>query len=274
MIAPGLYIVATPIGNLGDLSPRARDVLASVDLVAAEDTRHSGRLLAHFGIATPQVSLHEHNERERAAELLVRLGRGESIALISDAGTPLISDPGMPLVRAARAAGVPVFAIPGACALVAALSVSGIATDRFVFEGFLPPKAAARKARLKELAYEPRTLVFYESPHRITATLADMAAALGADREACIARELTKLHESVHTGSLSDLQARAEAETRGEWVIVVSGEKALHAPQAIELDHALAVLTPELPLKQAVALAAKLTGVPRNEVYALALARK
>lgn len=273
-IEPGLYIVATPIGNLGDLSPRARDVLVGVDLIAAEDTRHSGRLLAHFGIATPQISFHEHNERERSPELLARLARGESIAVISDAGTPLISDPGLPLVRDARAAGVPVRAVPGACAFVAALSVSGIATDRFAFEGFLPPREAARRKRLDELAHEPRTLIFYESPHRVVAALEDMASAFGAERPACIARELTKLHETVHTGSLAELGAQAAAETRGEWVIVVSGETAPSAPQGADLKRVLGVLAAELPVKQAVALTAKLTGAPRNEVYALALRLK
>ncbi|HET7306713.1 MAG TPA: 16S rRNA (cytidine(1402)-2'-O)-methyltransferase [Gammaproteobacteria bacterium] len=273
-VEPGLYIVATPIGNLGDLSPRARDVLAGVNLIAAEDTRHSGKLLAHFGIATPQISFHEHNERERSPELLARLERGESIAVISDAGTPLISDPGLPLVRDARAAGIPVHAVPGPSAVVAALSVSGIPTDRFAFEGFLPQRQAARRKRLDELACEPRTLIFYESPHRIVAALQDMAAAFGAERQACIARELTKLYETVRTGALAALVPAAEAEARGEWVVVVAGDPTPPVPQAADLDRMLTVLMAELPLKQAVSLTAKLTGASRNEVYALALARK
>ncbi|HET8552199.1 MAG TPA: 16S rRNA (cytidine(1402)-2'-O)-methyltransferase [Gammaproteobacteria bacterium] len=273
-IEPGLYIVATPIGNLGDLSPRARDVLAEVDVIAAEDTRHSGKLLAHFGIPTPQVSFHEHNERERSPELLARLERGDSVAVISDAGTPLISDPGLPLVRAARAAGVPVRAVPGPSAFVAALSVSGIPTDRFTFEGFLPPRQAARRKRLDELAHEPRTLIFYESPHRIAATLQDMATAFGGERHACIARELTKLYETVRTGPLATLVSEAEMEARGEWVVVIAGDPTPSGPQVADLDRMLAVLMAELPLKQAVSLTAKLTGAPRNEVYAQALARK
>lgn len=273
-IEPGLYVVATPIGNLGDLSPRARQVLASVDVIAAEDTRHSGRLLGHFGIATPRLSLHEHNERERSGELVARLRDGASVALISDAGTPLVSDPGLPLVRAAREAGIAVFAVPGPCAAIAALSVSGIPTDRFAFEGFLPARAGARRNRLAELATEPRTLLFYEAPHRIAATLADMIAAFGPGRIGCIARELTKVHESVHAGLLAALKATAETETRGEWVIVVAGSPAPPAPGNGEIERVLAVLAAELPLKQAAKLAARITGTSKNEVYALAVARK
>lgn len=273
-IDAGLYVVATPIGNLGDLSPRAREILAGVDAIAAEDTRVSGRLLVHFGIGTPRISLHEHNERERGRELLARLECGESVALISDAGTPLISDPGLPLVRAARAGGIPVYAVPGPCAFVAALSVSGLATDRFVFEGFMPARTAARRKRLAELTDEPRTLVFYEAPHRIVATLADMAAAFGGDREACIARELTKLHETVHCGPLDELRAKAAAETRGEWVVVVARAPELPAAAPADVDRTLDVLMEKLPLKQAVALAAKMSGVARNKVYARALERK
>ncbi|HET7371562.1 MAG TPA: 16S rRNA (cytidine(1402)-2'-O)-methyltransferase [Gammaproteobacteria bacterium] len=270
-IEAGLYIVATPIGNLGDFSPRARELLAAVDLIAAEDTRHSGKLLAHFGIATPRVSLHEHNERERSAELVERLKRGESVAVISDAGTPLISDPGLPLVREARAAGVPVYTVPGPCAFVAALSVSGLATDRFTFEGFLPSRPAARRQRLADLADEERPLIFYESPHRIVSTLTDMIAAFGSDREGCIARELTKLYETVLTGPLETLRSRAETESRGEWVIIVAGSE---PRPAADIEWTLDVLSAELPLKQAAKLTAKLTGAPRNEVYQLALAKK
>jgi 16S rRNA (cytidine1402-2'-O)-methyltransferase len=270
-IEAGLYIVATPIGNLGDFSPRAREVLAAVDLIAAEDTRHSGRLLAHFGIATPQISLHEHNEHERSGELVERLRRGASVAVISDAGTPLISDPGLPLVREARVAGVPVYTEPGPCAFVAALSVSGLATDRFAFEGFLPSRPAARRQRLADLADEERPLIFYESPHRIIATLTDMIAAFGPDREGCIARELTKLYETVLTGPLEMLRSRAETESRGEWVIIVSGSE----PRPVaDVERTLEVLSAELPLKQAAALTARLTGAPRNKIYAMGLAKK
>ncbi len=273
-IQPGLYVVATPIGNLADLSPRAREVLAAVDLIASEDTRHSGRLLAHFGIQAPQVSLHEHNERERANALVGRLLKDQSVALISDAGTPSISDPGLPLVRAARAANVPVFAVPGPCALVAALSVSGIATDRFVFEGFLPARSKARRHRLRRLADETRTLIFYESPHRIDATLAGMIDTFGAQRAAATARELTKRHETIHAGTLSEMRERAAAETRGEWVIVVAGAATPPASSDDDVERVVGILAAELPLKQAVSLAVKLTGAPRNRVYALALARR
>ncbi|HET7673993.1 MAG TPA: 16S rRNA (cytidine(1402)-2'-O)-methyltransferase [Gammaproteobacteria bacterium] len=269
----GLYVVATPIGNLGDFSVRAQEVLRGVELIAAEDTRVSGRLLAHFGIRTPLIALHEHNERERSEDLLARLREGAAIALISDAGTPLISDPGLPLVRAARAAGIAVYAVPGPCAFVAALSVSGLPTDRFVFEGFLPSRAAARRRRLTELAAEPRTLIFYEAPHRIVDTLTDMADVFGATREAAISRELTKLHETVHAGPLGDLIAPAQAETRGEWVVVVAG-RAQPPSASADIERTLEILAAELPLKQAAALTAKLTGAAKNDVYALGLRKK
>ncbi|HHO68310.1 MAG TPA: 16S rRNA (cytidine(1402)-2'-O)-methyltransferase, partial [Gammaproteobacteria bacterium] len=192
-----LFVVATPIGNLGDMTPRGVEVLQQADLIAAEDTRHSRRLAEHFGIATPMLALHEHNERSVAARLVERLRQGESIALISDAGTPLISDPGYQLVRAAREAGVPVVPVPGASALVAALSVAGLPTDRFVFEGFLPPRQAARRKRLEALKDEPRTLVFYESSHRIVDSLNDLKDVFGPGRQALLARELTKAFETT-----------------------------------------------------------------------------
>jgi len=268
-----LYVVATPIGNLEDLSPRARQVLSEVDLVAAEDTRHSGSLLVHFGIHTPLISLHEHNEGERAAELLEKLRGGARIALVSDAGTPLISDPGFDLVRAARKAGICVTPIPGACALVAALSVSGLPTDRFVFEGFLPAKSAARRERLAELAAETRTLVFYESVHRLLESLQDIAAAFGADRPAVLARELTKLHEGVREAPLSDLAewaGRDPVAGKGEVVLVVAG--ATNAPvSGAEMERILKVLLTELPVKQAAALAAEITGLNKNPLYQRAL---
>ena len=268
-----LYVVATPIGNLEDLSPRARQVLTEADLVAAEDTRHSGALLAHFGIRTPLLSLHEYNESERAVELLEKLRGGARIALVSDAGTPLISDPGFDLVRAARKAGISVTPIPGACALVAALSVSGLPTDRFVFEGFLPAKSAARRERLTELAGETRTLVFYESVHRLAESLQDMAQAFGAERSAVLARELTKLHEGVREAPLSALAEWAVGDPhagKGEVVLVVAG--AADAPgSGAETDRVLKTLLKELPVKQAAAIAAEITGLNKNPLYQRAL---
>lgn len=268
-----LYVVATPIGNLEDLSPRARQVLSEADLVAAEDTRHSGTLLAHFGIRTPLLSLHEHNESERAAELLEKLRGGARVALVSDAGTPLISDPGFDLVRAARKAGITVTPVPGACALVAALSVSGLPTDRFVFEGFLPAKSVARRERLAELAAETRTLVFYESVHRLEESLKDMAAAFGAERPAVLARELTKLHEGVREASLSTLAGWAAGDPnagKGEVVLVVAGAAGTPATGA-ETDRVLKTLLRELPVKQAAAIAAEITGLNKNPLYQRAL---
>ena len=203
-----LYVVATPIGNVGDLSPRARETLAGVDLIAAEDTRHTGQLLRRIGIDRPLQSLHEHNEHERVAGIVQRLRDGARIALVTDAGTPLVSDPGFLLVRAARAHGIAVVPVPGPCAAIAALSVAGIATDRFVFEGFLPARRSERRERLAALATEARTLVFYEAPHRVHALLADLADCFGADREAAIARELTKAHETHYSGTLGELVSR------------------------------------------------------------------
>jgi 16S rRNA (cytidine1402-2'-O)-methyltransferase len=268
-----LYLVATPIGNMGDISARAREILAAAHVVAAEDTRHSGRLLRELGLERPLVSLHEHNERARATELLARLRVGENVALVSDAGTPLLSDPGYPLVRAAVEAGVTVVPVPGACAAIAALSASGIPVERFCFEGFLPARAAARRQRLAELATEPRTLVLYEAPHRLAASLADLAAALGAERRACIARELTKLHETFYRGALGELAARAQSDPdlrRGEIVMVVEGAEE-RAAEAGQLDATLAVLLRHLPPSAAAAAAAELAGARRNEAYTRAL---
>ncbi|MDA8389815.1 MAG: 16S rRNA (cytidine(1402)-2'-O)-methyltransferase [Gammaproteobacteria bacterium] len=268
-----LYVVATPLGNLGDMSARAIDTLRAVALICAEDTRHSHRLCAQFGIDTPLVSLHDFNERERLDGLLARLVEGENLALISDAGTPLISDPGYRLVRAARQAGVAVYAIPGPSALTAALSVAGIPTDRFVFEGFLPAQAAARRAHLATLAGETRTLVFYESPHRLSVCLADMVDVFGADREAAVIREITKRFEEGRLETLGSLHDWAAQGVRGECVIVVGG-----APQGRGRDEeALRVLTlllRELPLRQAVSLASHITGVSRKGLYAQALSLK
>ncbi|HUO79781.1 MAG TPA: 16S rRNA (cytidine(1402)-2'-O)-methyltransferase [Steroidobacteraceae bacterium] len=281
MSAPGtLFVVATPIGNRADLTARARDTLAAADLVAAEDTRHTGQLLAQLGIRTPLLALHEHNEAARAEVLVARLLAGESVALVSDAGTPLISDPGFRLVAAAAAHGVAVVPVPGACAAVAALSVAGLPTDRFVFEGFLPARGAARRARLAALAAETRTLVFYEAPHRVVETLTDLAAAFGTARPAVLARELTKLHESVYRGALGTLLERAATEpnmARGEAVLVVAGAAPEAAPEAADLerlDRLLRGLLSGLPLSQAVDLAAEVSGERRNRLYERALALK
>jgi 16S rRNA (cytidine1402-2'-O)-methyltransferase len=274
-----LFVVATPIGNLGDLSPRAREVLSACALIAAEDTRHTGVLLKHFGIETPQVSLHDHNEAARAIELIARLREGQSVALVSDAGTPAISDPGFELVRAVAAAGIEIIAIPGPCAAIAALSIGALPTDRFCFEGFLPARGAARRLRLKSLAEEPRTLVIYESPHRVRETLEDCVTAFGEARAAVIVREATKLHETTYRGSLLDLwnTSKSDADVaRGEIVLLIGG-----APQASALgddsdskaglDKVLVALLAELPLKQAARLAAQITGARDNEAYKRAL---
>jgi 16S rRNA (cytidine1402-2'-O)-methyltransferase len=269
-----LYVVATPIGNLGDLTPRAREVLASVALIAAEDTRHTRQLLQTCGIGTALTSLHEHNEGHKSAELVARLARGDSIALVSDAGTPLVSDPGFDLVAAARREGIAVVAIPGACAAIAALSVAGLPTNRFAFEGFLPAKAAARGERLRLLAGEERTLIFYEAPHRLAEVLRDMAASLGAERRASISRELTKRFETTYSGTLAELSAAAERDSdmaRGEIVIVVSGAPTAGTALELNADALLRALLQELPPSQAAKVAAHLTGGKRSELYEAAL---
>lgn len=271
-----LYVVATPIGNLEDISARARRVLAEVALVAAEDTRHSGQMLVRLGIHARMVSLHEHNEAARVDEIVARLRGGDAVALVSDAGTPAISDPGFVLVRAVRAAGLRVSPVPGPCAAVAALSAAGLPTDRYAFEGFLPARAAARRSRLEALASEPRTLVFYESPRRLAATLADAAAAFGGERRACIARELTKVHEQLVDGDLrrlGELVAAGEIPALGEAVVVIEGASAMAADEAqAEAERVLRILLEEVSVKQAAALAAKLTGIGRNQLYQRALA--
>ncbi|WP_240126891.1 16S rRNA (cytidine(1402)-2'-O)-methyltransferase [Thermomonas alba] len=265
-----LYVVATPIGNLGDLTPRAQQVLREVAAICAEDTRRSGQLLAHFGIATPLLALHEHNEDAVAQRIVTRLLGGESLALISDAGTPLVSDPGFRLVRTARAAGVKVSPVPGASALIAALSVAGLPSDRFAFEGFLPAKAAARRERLKALAGEARTLIFYESAHRIVEALADMASVFGDERPAVLARELTKLFEKVLDGTLAGLLAQVTADPdqrRGEFVVLVQGAAEDGDAKVAEGLRLYARLKEHLPPSTAAKLAAELSGAPRKALY-------
>ena len=268
-----LQVVATPIGNLGDLSDRARAALAAADLIAAEDTRHTAALLKASGIAKPMVSLHEHNESRRVPALLERLALGDCVVLVSDAGTPLLSDPGYELVRSAAAAGYPVSTIPGPSAITAALTVAGLPTDRFCFEGFLPARARERRAALGGLAHESRTLVFFEAPHRIVAALADLAAVLGAERTAVVARELTKAHESIYRGTLGQLAARAASEqnfARGELTVVVQGAPAGAAGVDEQLlRRTVAVLSKELPPARVAAIAAQLTGATRAAAYAL-----
>ncbi len=273
---PGrLAVISTPIGNLGDLSPRARDELAAAELVAAEDTRRTGQLLTTLGLSRPLVSLHEHNENERIDELLQRLRAGARIALVSDAGTPLLSDPGFELVRRVAQEGLTVVAVPGPSAITAALSIAGLPTERFSFEGFLPARLAERRARLAELAGETRTLVFFEAPHRIAESLEDMSAAFGVERRAAVARELTKVFETVYRGTLGSLcaQSRGDANfSRGEITVVVAGaERAASNASAAQLDATLRVLLGELAPSKAAALAAKLTGAKRNDAYTRAL---
>ncbi len=269
-----LQVVATPIGNLQDLSARARQVLAAADLVAAEDTRHTLQLLAAHGIQARLVSVHEHNETQRVAEILQALAGGAHIALVSDAGTPLVSDPGLRLVQAVIAAGFDVRTVPGPCAAIAALSVAGLETERFAFEGFLPPKAAARRARLVTLRGDSRTLICYEAPHRLAESLEDMSATLGPARRAVVARELTKMFETVYRGTLEELaqQARAGGDMqRGEIVIVVEGAPPAQDVEEGELGRVLAILLAKLSVSQAADLATALTGASRNAAYRLAL---
>lgn len=265
-----LHVVATPIGNLGDLSARALETLRTVTAICAEDTRHTRQLLSHFGLERPLLALHQHNEDAQAAQLVARLLGGDSLALVSDAGTPLVSDPGYRLVRAARAAGVRVSPVPGACAAIAALSVAGLASDRFVFEGFLPAKASARRERLARLAGEPRTLIFYESSHRIEEALVDMGAAFGQERPAVLARELTKLFETVLDGSLGELLATVQADPnqrRGEFVLIVEGAADDAEARMIEGRRLYALLGEHLPPSTAAKLAAELSGAPRKALY-------
>ncbi len=266
-----LHVVATPIGNLGDLAPRAVDTLRAVAAICAEDTRHTRPLLQHFGIERPLLALHEHNEARQAQSLVARLVAGESLALVSDAGTPLVSDPGFRLVAAARAAGVPVSPVPGPCAAIAALSVAGLPSDRFVFEGFLPAKAGARRARIAELATETRTLILYESGHRIQEALDDLSAGLGDERRGVLARELTKRFETVLDGPLSALRDRVAADAdqrRGEFVIVLAGAGDDAAARLAAGQRLYRRLCEDLPPSRAAKLAAELSGAPRQALYA------
>jgi 16S rRNA (cytidine1402-2'-O)-methyltransferase len=271
-----LYVVATPIGNLDDMSVRALKVLREVALIAAEDTRHSLRLMQHFGIATPLAACHEHNERDEGSRFIARLLAGDDVALISDAGTPLISDPGYHLVRQARAAGIQVIPVPGACALIAALSAAGLPSDRFIFEGFLPAKSVGRKTRLELLKEEPRTVIFYEAPHRILECLQDMEEVFGADRPAVLGRELTKTFETLKGLPLGELRAFVEGDSnqqRGECVVLVAGWSEPEGEDVIgaEARRVLDLLLQEMPLKRAAALAAEITGVRKNLLYQVAL---
>jgi 16S rRNA (cytidine1402-2'-O)-methyltransferase len=271
-----LFVVATPIGNLDDLSPRARKVLEAADLIAAEDTRHTRPLLSHFGIKTPQIALHEHNEEALVSELIGKLLEGQNVALVSDAGTPLISDPGFRLLRAAHAHGVQVSPIPGPSAVLAALSVAGLPTDRFCFEGFLPAKQSARLTRLQKLAQETRTIVCFESVHRIADCLSDLLQTFGTERHAFIGRELTKMHEQCVSGTLEELKRMTDdgrISLKGEFVLVVEGQRATETTVVnIDINQLLEEITAVLPGSQAVDVVASITGRGRNEVYRQMLA--
>ena len=271
--APGLHLVATPIGNIEDITLRALAVLQGADVIACEDTRVTAKLLTRHGVATPMLAYHDHNAERVRPLLLERLRQGEAVALVSDAGTPLVSDPGFKLVRAAIAEGLPVTALPGPSAALAALVLSGLPSDRFLFAGFLPPKSAARRRELAELARVPATLVFFEGASRLAAALADMAAVLG-DRPAAVARELTKIYEEVRRGRLGELAAHYEAAgpPRGEIVITVAPPEEAPAQEGEALDAQLEAALGEMSLKDASAAVSAATGLPRREVYARALA--
>lgn len=268
-----LYVVATPIGNLQDFSPRAQSILQQVKLIAAEDTRHSRQLLSHFAIHTPLLALHEHNEQTASQKLLQHLYAGDDIALISDAGTPLISDPGARLVSAAHQQQIPVSPIPGASALIAALSAVGFAADQFSFLGFLPPKSHARQQFLQKHREAPHTLVFYEAPHRIQDCVADLCLVFGAEREAALVKELSKVFETVKRGTLGELQnwLNSKAEySKGEFVVLLAGVT-IERELDVQTEQVLRVLLAELPIKQASRLASQITGLPKNALYAQAL---
>ncbi|MGG2141943.1 16S rRNA (cytidine(1402)-2'-O)-methyltransferase [Symbiopectobacterium sp. RP] len=274
--ASTLYIVPTPIGNLGDITERALSVLRGVDVVAAEDTRHTGLLLQHFAISARLFALHDHNEQQKADHLLAKLQQGQSIALVSDAGTPLINDPGYHLVRRCREAGVRVLPLPGPCAAIMALSAAGIASDRFCYEGFLPAKTKARQDRLLQLSEETRTLIFYESTHRLIDSLADITTVLGEARYVVLARELTKTWESIQGAPVGELLAwvqEDENRRKGEMVLIVEGFQPDESALSAEALRTLALLRAELPLKKAASLAAEIHGVKKNALYRYALAQ-
>lgn len=268
-------MVATPIGNMGDMVPRAIEILQTVDLIAAEDTRRSSRLLKQFNIASRLISYHDHSDTAKVDQVLEVLSRGDNVALISDAGTPLISDPGYRLVRRALDLGYTVSPVPGSCAAMAALSVAGLPSDRFVFEGFLPSKATQRQKALEALVKESRTLIFYEAPHRIADTMTDLCAIFGGDRQAVLARELTKTYETILSGSLAELEARVKSDTnqqRGEIVLLIHGFAGVaESQEESEQTQVLKVLLDELPVRQAASLAARITGGSRNRLYQQAL---
>ena len=270
MRSNALYVVATPIGNLGDMVPRAVEILKSVDLIAAEDTRHSRRLLQHFGITTPLLAYHEHSGPAALERLAKLLDGGKSVALIADAGTPLIADPGYRLLRHAHRVGWRVVPVPGASALVAALSVAGLPTDRFRFEGFLPATRSARLRRLRQLETERSTMIFYEAPHRVWPCLEDMRECFGGERPALLARELTKIHETVIHSSLQDLLQRVATDPQqrlGEIVLVVAGGGPVEAEFGVEVQTLLTLLAAELPPRKAAAIASRVSGVGKRQLY-------
>ena len=273
-----LYIVATPIGNMGDITERAQQTLKDVDVIAVEDTRRSGQLLRHFEISTPMIAVHEHNERQICDSLLSRIEKGENIALISDAGTPLLSDPGYFLVNQARERGVSVVPIPGVSAVITALSVAGLATDRFVFEGFLPAKSSARLQKLEALKEDTRTVIFYEAPHRIVEMLKDCQQVFGGERKVVLARELTKTFETVHGDALEQLIPWVEADEnqrKGEFVVLVQGAVSrVDTGIDAESERILQILLEDLPVKKAASLAASITGLKKNALYQFALTLK
>lgn len=271
-----LYVVATPIGHLDDMTPRAVEILQSVDTILAEDTRHSGSLLKHFAIQTPAIAYHDHNERQLAPEVIKRMHNGESYALISDAGTPLVSDPGYHLIQQAKAENLHVIPIPGACALIAALSAAGLPSDRFSFQGFLPAKSQARKSFIESIKDRAETQIVYEAPHRLAASIQDLRLVLGDDRQACVAREISKLYETIKTASLAELDqwlGDDPGQCRGEIVILISGQRD-HADQTQESERVLSILLEHLSPSQAVAATVEITGGKKNALYKLAQAKK
>jgi len=272
-----LYIVATPIGNLGDISQRAIDILTQVDVIACEDTRHTGKLLSAFSIKNKTMSLHDHNERQRQDQVATMLQEGKTIALVSDAGTPLISDPGFHLVRHCRSLGLNVSPIPGACAAISALSVAGLPTDRFSFEGFLPSRSGARQATLQALVDEPRTMVFYDAPRRAIDTVRDIVATLGGERYIVIARELTKTFETIHSDTAEKFLEWLEQDAnqlKGEMVLIIEGYKAKENEISAEVINTLKLLLAEMKPKKACAIAAEIYGVKKNALYEVALSLK